>query len=70
MEPDSVENNIKKMIILRNVYRHDKTASINDVTETVKKDVKYLNSYCVKLVQIWSYFWSVFSCIQPEYRNI
>ena len=24
----------------------------------------------VKSVQIWSYFWSVFSCIQSEYRKI
>ena len=26
--------------------------------------------HCVKSVQIRSYFWSVFSCIQPEYRKI
>ena len=25
---------------------------------------------CVKSVQIWSYFWSVFSCIRSEYRKI
>ena len=24
--------------------------------------------HCVKSVQIWSYFWSVFSCIRTEYR--
>ena len=26
--------------------------------------------HCVKIVQIRSYFWSVFSCIQSEYRKI
>ena len=26
--------------------------------------------HCVKSVQIWSYFWSVFSCIRTEYRKI
>ena len=26
--------------------------------------------HCVKSVQIWSYFWSVFSCIQSEDRKI
>ena len=26
--------------------------------------------HCVKSVQIWSFFWSVFSCIQGEYRKI
>ena len=31
---------------------------------------KYMTLYCVKSVQIWSYFWSVFSCIQSEYRKI
>ena len=28
------------------------------------------NFHCVKLVQIRSYFWSVFSCIWTEYRKI
>ena len=28
------------------------------------------NSYCVKSVQIRSYFWSVFSCIQTKYGEI
>ena len=26
--------------------------------------------HCVKSVQIRSYFWSIFSCIRPEYRKI
>ena len=26
--------------------------------------------HCVKSVQIWSYFWSVFSCIRTEYGEI
>ena len=26
--------------------------------------------HCVKSVQIWSFFWSLFSCIQAEYRKI
>ena len=30
----------------------------------------YLAMQCVKSVQIQSYFWSVFSCIQSEYRKI
>ena len=28
------------------------------------------SSWCVKSVQIRSYFWSLFSCIQSEYRKI
>ena len=28
------------------------------------------NTTCVKSVQIQSYFWSIFSCIQSEYRKI
>ena len=28
---------------------------------------KTLLEYCVKFVQIRSYFWSVFSCIRTEY---
>ena len=27
------------------------------------------NSHCVKSVQIWSFFWSVFSRIQSEYER-
>ena len=26
--------------------------------------------HCVKSIQIWSFFWSVFSCIQSEHRKI
>ena len=32
------------------------------------KKCKYIDS--VKSVQIWSYFWTVFSCISTEYRNL
>ena len=28
------------------------------------------SNLCVKSVQIWSYYWSVFSCILTEYRKI
>ena len=31
---------------------------------------KVWTEHCVKSVQIRSYFWSVFSCIQSEYRKI
>ena len=31
---------------------------------------KKFNDDCVKSVQIRSYFWSVFACIQSEYRKI
>ena len=33
------------------------------------QDIPYIH-HCVKSVQIWSYFWSVFSCIRTEYRKI
>ena len=26
--------------------------------------------HCVKSVQVWSFFWSVFSCIQTEYGDL
>ena len=26
--------------------------------------------HCVKSIQVWNFFWSVFSCIQSEYRKI
>ena len=26
--------------------------------------------HCVKSVQIWSFFWSVFSCLRTEYRDL
>ena len=29
--------------------------------------ITHLNTHCVKIVQIGSYFWSVFSCIRIEY---
>ena len=29
-----------------------------------------LNNRCMKSLQILSFFWSVFSCVQPEYRKI
>ena len=32
--------------------------------------IKTFNLHCVKSVQIWSYFWSVFSCIRTEYGNL
>ena len=32
--------------------------------------VLYIHLHSVKSVQIRSFFWSVFSCIQSEYRNI
>ena len=32
--------------------------------------IKIVNKrHCMKSIQIWSYFWSVFSCIQSEYRK-
>ena len=31
---------------------------------------KQLSQHCVKSIQVRSYFWSVFSCIQSEYRKI
>ena len=30
----------------------------------------WYNTDCVKSVQIWSYFWSVFSCIRTEYGDL
>ena len=30
----------------------------------------YRTIHCMKSVQIWSYFWSIFSCIQSKYRKI
>ena len=30
----------------------------------------FFSRHCVKSVQIWSYLWSVFSCIQYKYRKI
>ena len=38
------------------------------LTLTISKRRDY--THCGKFVQIWSYFWSVFSCIQSEYRKI
>ena len=34
------------------------------------KHIIFTELHCVKSVQIRSYFWSVFSCIQSEYRKI
>ena len=34
------------------------------------KHKTFVITHCVKSVQIRSYFWSVFSCIQSEYREI
>ena len=31
--------------------------------------LRILTIHCVKSVQIWSYFWSVFSCIRTEYGS-
>ena len=31
---------------------------------------KFLNTHCVKTVQIRSFFWSLFSCIQSKYRKV
>ena len=28
------------------------------------------NNHCVKSVKIWSFFWSVFSCIRTEYKDL
>ena len=30
----------------------------------------FIQYHCVKSVQIWSYFWSVFSCIRTEYGDL
>ena len=38
-----------------------KCAALNNIFSCV---------YCVKDLQIWSFFWSVFSCIWTEYGNI
>ena len=38
-----------------------------------RPDIRFgpgLKSHCVKSVQIWSFFWSIFSCIWTEYRKI
>ena len=36
----------------------------------IKRCSDYINPHCVKSIQIRSYFWSLFSCIQSEYRKI
>ena len=38
-----------------------------DISNSYKYKIK---SHCVKSIQIRSYFWYVFSCIQTEYRKI
>ena len=32
--------------------------------------LKLLVVHCVKIVQIWNFFWSVFSCIRTEYGDL
>ena len=34
------------------------------------EEAEWFSSDCVKCVQIRSFFWSIFSCIQSEYRKI
>ena len=36
----------------------------------IRKELEASCIHCVKSVLIWSYVWSVFSCIQSEYRKI
>ena len=59
------------------------TVNTNNGAERKSKDLKYqylhkfkdkslsgMITYCVKSVQIRSYFWSVFSCIRIEYGDL
>ena len=36
----------------------------------VKVERQYEKYHCLKNVQIWNFFWSVFSCIWTEYRYL
>ena len=42
------------------------------IRERLKLSNDYRQQYihCVKSIQIWNFFWSLFSCIQSEYRKI
>ena len=44
--------------------------SATDSPNFINDPICYIYVHCVKSVQIRRFFWSVFSCIQPEYRKI
>ena len=46
------------------------TKKENKKTQSKTKQNKIKSKRCAKSAQIRSYFWSVFSCIQSEYRKI
>ena len=56
-------SHLQKKFLMKNfIFRAVRNYSENKI---LKKNI-----HCVKSVQIRSYFWSVFSCIQSEYRKI
>ena len=52
-----VEWTLSRLMTILNTFRSFITACVN----------LYIQSHCVKSVQIHSFFWSVFSCIRTEY---
>ena len=42
----------------------------NELDGTCCKSLNLIHVHCMKSVQIWSFFWSVFSCIRTEYGKI
>ena len=54
-----------------NLWGSPKTISIHVLYELFTLAFCFLlNTHCVKITQIRSCFWSVFSCIRTEYRKI
>ena len=52
----------------KNRYLIDK--ALEKFNGTLSRHIIRNNEHCVKSVQKWSFFWSVFSCIGTEYREI
>ena len=58
--------NVNETLMVENSIQIKNGITIKvDVSPQVQKNI-----YCMKSIQIWSFFWSVFSCIWTEYRKI
>ena len=68
---DITIKDIRNLFRLKEENETIKHAVIRDVRNLSEHEEKhYYKPHCVKSVQIWSFFWSVFSCIQTEYGDL
>ena len=64
----NLERTVFRMILL--YFKQQPSLTVLVLSPLSKNDYVAYKTNCVKSVQIWSYFWSVFSCIRTRNNSL